>query len=335
MGIENVRRKEVTMVTPARQTKDTSVANERFLTAEQEKALAEQIAKGKVLRKNGAKNVPPEYVPRESLIAGKEALLARDTLAAKNVRLMSSIASRFFNKGISEDDLLQEGEIELLKAAEQFDPEKGRFTTIASRKIFGRLHHVVYREGRIVHVSAKILDQIPGLVNFKTTYEEEIGKPPTNEELAKELSKRGLMLEKKRIPTESEIAQSTGKYISDIPLILSEKVLSLDYPVDEEGSDPLIAFIADETADTVTLALNSIDPENKEKGELLKIIEKSQKLTDRQKKLLTLEFFDELSPELVGKALGVTKGAVEKLQTRALHGLREELEENSTDEQYR
>ena len=288
-----------------------------LLSADEEINLAKVIEEGfeykqkchdieKKLRKPESPEVKEELTKKLEALKkeGKKKIdageAAKKRLAEANLRLVVSIAKRYVGRGMQFLDLIQEGNLGLIKAVEKFDYNKGyKFSTYATWWIRQAITRAIADQARTIRIPVHMVETINRLMRTQRTLLQELGREPTQEEVAREM----------KMPIER---------VAEIQKISQEPV-SLETPIGEEEDSHLGDFIQDDNvpmpADAAAYTLL--------KEQLLEVL---GTLTDREQRVLRLRFgLDDgraRTLEEVGKVFDVTRERIRQIEAKALRKLR-------------
>jgi RNA polymerase primary sigma factor len=233
-------------------------------------------------------------------LGGEEGKRAQQRLAEANLRLVVSIAKRYVGRGMLFLDLIQEGNLGLIKAVEKYDYRKGfKFSTYATWWIRQAITRAIADQARTIRIPVHMVETINKLIRVSRQLLQELGREPTPEEIAEEM---GMSVERVR-----EI------------LKISQEPVSLETPIGEEEDSHLGDFIQDDNVPV---------PADAAAFTLLKeqLVEVLGTLTEREQKVLRLRFgLDDgraRTLEEVGKEFNVTRERIRQIEAKALRKLR-------------
>ncbi len=273
-----------------------------LLTAEEEVALAKRMEAGQFaaqqLAELGDSLSPEERAELEAIVADGQA--AQEYLVRANSRLVISVAKKYIGRGVHFLDLIQEGNIGLIRAVRKFEYRRGhKFSTYATWWIRQAVSRAVADQGRTIRVPVHMGDQINRLRRISMQLTQELGREPTEEELA-------------------EAMETTPDKIANL-IEISRRPISLETPIEEDADSEFGDFIEDR---------NSPQPAEVVTQNLLRehLQQALARLPEREAHILQLRYGlldgEMHTLEEVGREIGVTRERVRQLEAQALNRLR-------------
>ena len=271
-----------------------------LLSADEEVELAQRIERGRLAREELATiNVTPErrMELRQNI---EDSWAARDHLITANSRLVISVAKKYMGRGVPFLDLIQEGNIGLIRATKKFDYRRGhKFSTYATWWIRQAVTRAIADQGRTIRVPVHMGDQINKLLRYQHQLTQKLGRDPSVEELADELN-----IPVKKVENMIQVAR---------------RPLSLETPTDDEEDSTLGDFIEDDDVPA---------PDDSATYNLLKehLQEILNELPPREVRILQLRYGllegQAYTLEEVGNKMSVTRERVRQIEAQALSRLR-------------
>ncbi len=309
-----------------------------LLTAEGEVTLAKAIEAGNVAKQkiedNGSLPVEEESLLRSLAQRGDS---ARQRLAEANLRLVVSVAKRYIGRGMSLLDLIQEGNIGLLKAVEKFDYTMGyKFSTYATWWIRQAISRAIADQARTIRIPVHMVETISHLIRTQRRLQQELGRDPTPEDIAldpemggtvglddadREAILAALVAHDRLDPVQSRRLRRAANRVEQI-MRISQEPMSLETPIGTEEDSYLGDFIKDETMP---------EPDDAASKQLLREQLRTilNSLNRRERQVLEMRFGlkdgQGHTLEEVGQAFGVTRERIRQIEAKALRKLRHPL----------
>ena len=271
-----------------------------LLTADEEVELAQRIERGRMAREELARGNVSARRRTELRTMIEDGWSAREHLITANSRLVISVAKKYMGRGVPFLDLIQEGNIGLIRATKKFDYRRGhKFSTYATWWIRQAVTRAIADQGRTIRVPVHMGDQINKLLRVQHQLTQKLGRGPTVEELAEALE-----VPPKKVENMIQVAR---------------RPLSLETPTDNEEDSVLGDFIEDE---------DSPPPDDTATHHLLQdhLVEVMDGLPPREVRILQLRYGildgQAYTLEEVGRKMGVTRERVRQIEAQALSRLR-------------
>jgi RNA polymerase primary sigma factor len=301
-----------------------------LLTADDEVALAKRIQRGMRAEKKLEK---ADSLSEVQLIKTKtqniDGMLAKRYLAEANLRLVVSVAKRYIGRGMNFLDLIQEGNIGLLRAVEKFDYKRGyKFSTYATWWIRQAISRAIADQARTIRIPVHMVETINRLLRVQRRLLQEYGREPTAKEIALEMDMlsdddvQAIKESRKNgNPIDPALDRRWRRAASKVRRIMriAQEPMSLETPIGSEENSYLGDFIEDETVP------GPVDAASKQllKEQLHEILDS---LSERERKVLEMRFGladgQGRTLEEVGLAFGVTRERIRQIEAKALRKLR-------------
>jgi len=282
--------------------KDSEKYEEEYVAADAIKLYLKEIQKSKLLTAEDERELA-------GLIAeGDEAARAR--MIESNLRLVVKIAKRYMNRGLPFLDLIEEGNMGLIKAVEKFKVSKGcRFSTYATWWVRQSIERALVNQSRTIRLPVHVADDINRLVKVSREMVQRLKRDPTIEEIA-------------------DAMDSDPAYVRRM-MILLKKTYSIEHPMGDNNDYSLIDTIEDK---------NIVDPGSmiEDLDRFAHVLEWMDELSENEKEILALRFgLNDREPQTldtIGRQFGVTRERIRQIEAKSLAKLRKTLEERVLNE---
>ncbi len=277
-----------------------AVGDVPLLTAEEEVSLAKRIERGRVARAELAGGGVPEKRRQELQRHVEDGWAAREHLILANSRLVISVAKKYVGRGVPFLDLIQEGNIGLIRATKKFDYKRGhKFSTYATWWIRQAVTRAIADQGRTIRVPVHMGDQINKMLRVTHRLTQDLGRAPENDELADAL----------------DVTPEKVEHMKQV----AQRPLSLERPIGEEEDSFLGDFVEDEEAPPPA----EVATENLLREQVSEVL---ATLPPREARILQLRYGllngESYTLEEVGRKMGVTRERVRQIEAQALRRLR-------------